>query len=481
VWTQQGSKLVGTGAVVNGADQGSSVALSADGNTALVGGPFDDSALGAVWVFTRSNGVWTQQGPKLVGSGAEGIDIFEGSSVALSADGNTALVAANSDNFGIGAMWVFTRSGGVWTQKGRKFFGSGATGPAPALQGNAVALSADASTILEGGPQDNNFVGAAWVFVPAPPAPPPAGCTLASQLGDAGGDGHSDILWRNNNGAVTLWQMAGQNAQADGLGTVGTDWNIAGFGDLDGDGKADIVWRNVNGAVAVWFMNGAQVKQAAGIDILGTDWHIAGVRDFDGDGRADILFRNDDGSVGIWFMIGAQIKRPAGIGLVGIDWRIVGVGDFDGDKVGDILWRNNNGAVAIWFMSNTAVKLVAGIGSVGTDWTIAGVGDFDADKKSDIVWRNQNGAVALWFMNATQVKLAVGIGSVGADWAIIGIGDMDGTGTADIVWRNQNGAVSFWFMNGAQVASAVGFGSVGTDWQSCQQEPGGPFSAVSNR
>jgi hypothetical protein len=40
-FTQQGPKLVGTGAIGN-ANQGSSVALSADGNTAIVGGPCDD-------------------------------------------------------------------------------------------------------------------------------------------------------------------------------------------------------------------------------------------------------------------------------------------------------------------------------------------------------------------------------------------------------------------------------------------------------
>ena len=38
VFTQQGSKLVGSGAVGD-AEQGASAALSADGNTALVGGP----------------------------------------------------------------------------------------------------------------------------------------------------------------------------------------------------------------------------------------------------------------------------------------------------------------------------------------------------------------------------------------------------------------------------------------------------------
>src|SRR5204863_4270271 len=67
----QGPKLVGTGAVGN-AVQGDSVALSSDGNTAIVGGSSDNSNAGAAWVFTRSAGIWTQQGAKLVGTGAVG-------------------------------------------------------------------------------------------------------------------------------------------------------------------------------------------------------------------------------------------------------------------------------------------------------------------------------------------------------------------------------------------------------------------------
>jgi hypothetical protein len=51
-FTQQGSKLVGTGAIGQ-ANQGNSVALSADGNTAIVGGSDDDSGTGAAWVFTQ--------------------------------------------------------------------------------------------------------------------------------------------------------------------------------------------------------------------------------------------------------------------------------------------------------------------------------------------------------------------------------------------------------------------------------------------
>ncbi len=161
-FTQQGAKLVGTGAVGPEVDQANSVAVSADGNTVILGGSADNSQLGAAWVFTRSDGVWTQQGDKLTGSGAIGTEVFQGAAVALSADGNTAIVGAPGDSAGAGAAWVFTRSNGVWTQQGTKFVGSGAIGQAG--QGLSVALSSDGNTAIIGGPSDNSSVGAAWIF-----------------------------------------------------------------------------------------------------------------------------------------------------------------------------------------------------------------------------------------------------------------------------------------------------------------------------
>src|SRR5208283_1526962 len=153
-------KLVGTGAVGSAA-QGFSVALSDDSKTAIVGGPFDNSNTGAAWVYTRRGDVWTQQGKKLVGSGAAG-KARQGVSVALSADGNTAIVGGSADNADSGAAWVFTRSNGVWTQQRSKLVGTGAVGNAG--QGVAVALSADGSTAIVGGPFDNLNTGAAWVY-----------------------------------------------------------------------------------------------------------------------------------------------------------------------------------------------------------------------------------------------------------------------------------------------------------------------------
>src|SRR5208283_6069052 len=142
-FVQQGNKLVGTG-VAGVASQGRSVALSGDGNTAIVGGAEDSSIVGAVWVFTRLNGVWSQQGSKLVGTDAVG-KALQGYSVALSYDGNTAIEGGYNDSGQVGAAWVFTRSNGIWTQQGNKLVGTGVVGGS-AFQGFSVALSGDGNT-----------------------------------------------------------------------------------------------------------------------------------------------------------------------------------------------------------------------------------------------------------------------------------------------------------------------------------------------
>src|SRR5260370_28550835 len=109
--------------------------------------------LRGAWVFTRTGGQWAQQGPKLVGTGAVGL-AAQGLSVSLSADGNTAIVGGAFDSSGFGAAWVFTRSGRVWTQQGLKLTGTGAIGNA--VQGHSVSLSADGNTAIVGGSFDSS-------------------------------------------------------------------------------------------------------------------------------------------------------------------------------------------------------------------------------------------------------------------------------------------------------------------------------------
>jgi hypothetical protein len=177
-WEAQGAKLTGSGEVGK-AHFGFNVALSENGNTAMIGGGNDNTQVGAAWVFIRSGTSWEQQGTKLTATGETGGGRF-GVSVRLSADGNTALIGGVTDNFEIGAAWVFTRSGTTWEQQGSKLTGAGESGKG--LFGNSVALSADASTALIGGPNDNLEKGAAWVFVSPTPTAPTAVTGAASTI-----------------------------------------------------------------------------------------------------------------------------------------------------------------------------------------------------------------------------------------------------------------------------------------------------------
>lgn len=229
VWTQQGSKLVGTGAVnsSNGAWQGYSVSVSSDGNTALVGGLFDNDGVGAVWVYTRTGSVWTQQGNKLVGTGAVG-SAEQGTSVSLSSNGNTAIVGGFADSNAAGAAWVYTRTGGVWSQEGSKLVGTGAVnGFIGASQGTSVSLSSDGNTAIAGGPNDNSAAGAVWVYT------------------------RSGGVWTQLGSKLVGTGSVGNARQGNSV-SLSSDGNTVIVGGPDDNGSAGAAWVYTRGASSVW-------------------------------------------------------------------------------------------------------------------------------------------------------------------------------------------------------------------------------------
>ncbi len=180
---QQGTRLTGRGQPVpeevGAGEFGLSVAVSEDGSTALVGAPLDSNNTGAVWVFVRSGSTWTQQGPRLLAGGtAEAVACSEeepilaaaaeesecgfGTSVALSGDGNTAIVGSPTSNGLNGGAWVFTRSGETWSRDPHELTGTNETGAGHF--GKDVALSADGTIALVSAPADNKGRGAVWSF-----------------------------------------------------------------------------------------------------------------------------------------------------------------------------------------------------------------------------------------------------------------------------------------------------------------------------
>ncbi|HTY97233.1 MAG TPA: hypothetical protein VMB91_09350, partial [Solirubrobacteraceae bacterium] len=92
-WVQQGGPLTGSGEKSKD-EFGGRMALSASGNTALIGGPYNIGKKGEVWVFQRSGESWSQQGPPLAQPEKKKYSKLLGASLALSADGDLALVGA---------------------------------------------------------------------------------------------------------------------------------------------------------------------------------------------------------------------------------------------------------------------------------------------------------------------------------------------------------------------------------------------------
>ena len=272
---QQGNNLVGTGAVGN-SSQGYSVAISADGNTAIVGGDQDNGSVGAAWIYTRNGGIWTQQGNKLVGSGAIGTYVSQGTAVAISADGNTVIIGGPYDNNSIGAAWVFTRSSGIWTQQGNKLVGTGAVNnPFAARQGSSVALSADGNTALVGGYYDNGGAGAIWVYYRSSGTWSQQGNKLigtgaifSASLGcsaSISADGNTAIIGGNNDstgvGAAWIFTRIGttwsqQGSKLMGGGKIGIA-NFGGSVSISADGNTAIVGGtgDNNGIGAAWVYN----------------------------------------------------------------------------------------------------------------------------------------------------------------------------------------------------------------------------------
>jgi HJR/Mrr/RecB family endonuclease len=327
---------------------GADVAISADGSTMAVGARAEASAAtgidgnqannsapsaGAVYVFTRSGTTWTQQA-YIKASNTNRGDGF-GGSVALSSDGSLLAVGApgeassaqgingnQGDNSmpGAGAVYVFARSAGVWTQTA--YLKASNTDDTDGF-GRALALSADGTTLavgaqgeeskaagIDGDQTDNSLTasGAVYVFVSSGSAwsqqayikasNPDAydafgahvalsddGNTLAAGApGEASGatviDGDQTDNTFDGAGAVYLFTRAGASWTQQAYVKAFNANSLDGFGGsvaLSGDGATLAVgasWEEsaATGIDGDQFLNGTMTAGAAYVFSHGTRW-----------------------------------------------------------------------------------------------------------------------------------------------------------------------------------------------------------------
>ena len=119
--------------------------LSADGTAVLIGsrtGANGGLTIGKVYLYTLTSGIWSQS-HEFDDPGAAISDFF-GANLDISSNGTTVAISAGGSDFRSGKTYIYTGSGGAWSQTtitdpddgGSDFFG----GP--------LALSSDGATVL---------------------------------------------------------------------------------------------------------------------------------------------------------------------------------------------------------------------------------------------------------------------------------------------------------------------------------------------
>jgi hypothetical protein len=292
---------------------------------------------------------------------------------------------------------------------------------------------------------------------------------IVGRKADFGGDGRSDILWRNiSSGENYAYFMTGVSIVNEGyLRTVADqDWQVAAVGDFNGDSKADVLWRNSSsGENYVYFMHGTNIVAEGYLRTVADQrWQVGGAGDFDGDGRDDILWRNAaTGENYVYLMNGTGIAGEGYLRTVADPgWQIAGTGDFDGNGRADILWRHaSSGENYVYFMQGTNI---AGEGYLRTvadpAWQIKALGDFNGDGRTDIAWRHaSSGENYLYLMHGTSIAGEGYVRTV-ADlaWRIVGSGDYDGDGRSDLLWRKAATGENYLYpMDGLSIKSSEGY------------------------
>jgi hypothetical protein len=193
---------------------------------------------------------------------------------------------------------------------------------------------------------------------------------------DMSGDGQRDfvfysrqfdrtVIWFTDRaGTITEGAVVTSAARPGGQETGAPfAWNVQAIGDFTGDGKVDMLWRNDQDLVVLWELDGTVLRTGPGsktqlLPSIGSSFKVRGVGDFNGDGVQDILWRDQAGNVNRIWTFGTDGKRTevSLLSATNSQWEIGGVADLNGDGTTDLIWRNNQeNNVVVWNIRDAAL------------------------------------------------------------------------------------------------------------------------------
>jgi hypothetical protein len=308
----------------------------------------------------------------------------------------------------------------------------------------------------------------------------PDNATGANIVGDATSD---LLLLRDANGTRSLLAFEVNNHAVVGtssLGSVGADWKVAGAGDFDGDSDGDIlIHRDIDAASRTFLierMGPSGVETAVTVGTIGSEWAVAGTGDFNADRDADVLLYKDVGVTRSFLILDMQNNAArAGLdaGAVGNDWVVDGTGDVDRDGDSDLLMHRDAAGVrdlTVFRMQASGVVEAKSLGAIGPDWQVEAAADFDRDGDADLLMRQDtlgNRGLSIFEIENAAVVKAHTVATVGNNLWVVGTGDFDRDGDADIALRYDQGAVRNYLTLEIQqnaMVSPHAMGAIGGDW-----------------
>jgi hypothetical protein len=358
---------------------GYNVALLADGNTALISAIYasegSTQSNGAVYVFTRNGWEWTQQ-TKLVASDKSNHAFF-GSSIDLSADGTIALIGADGDVQEKGSVYFYTQTNGVWIERQKII--SPNSQPMTRF-GWSVALSGDASTALIG-----ETGGSVYVYG-NPPGPTPTPVPI-----------RADTIGAYKNG---MWYLRNSNSSgnADLIASFGgdaSDFPVAG--DWNGDGVDTIGVYRAN--IGKFFLSDSNTAPNATYTVL---FGNPNDRPFVGRWRSDMV--GDGIGVFRWSNGILYQKRALTNGvqdyyaIFGNAGDVAVAGDWNGDSHDSIGVYRAHGE-SKWYLSYSSEPNGITYSDLWFAWNIGNgtpvVGDWNGDRVSTVGYLNSSGVFTL--------------------------------------------------------------------------------------
>jgi hypothetical protein len=249
---------------------------------------------------------------------------------------------------------------------------------------------------------------------------------------DWSGDGSGDVLTVHPDGRLLMYRGDGAGGWITGSAeSLGGGWGsftaLMAPGDFSGDGHPDLLARDQNGRLLMYRGNGTGGFGGAA-HVVGAGWEgftaLLAPGDFSGDGHPDVLARNADGLLLMYRGDGDGGWLTGAGETIGSGWgpftAIIPGGDFSGDGKPDVLAVDQAGAL-LMYRGNGAGGWVTGRAEqVGGGWqgftALASGGDFSGDGKPDILARPTDGSLLLYRGNGASGWISGSGERIGSGW-----------------------------------------------------------------